>query len=49
MDRVGNLLEFETVARLLLAAQFRKLEINPLDYIYKALGCYVQPLEVIQS
>ena len=46
MDRVRNLLEFETVARFLLAAQFRKREINPLDYIYGALGCLIQPLEV---
>ena len=46
MDRVRNLLEFEIISRFLLAAQFRKDEINPLDYIYGALGCLIQPLEV---
>jgi hypothetical protein len=46
MDRVRNLLEFETVSRFLLAAQYRKAEINPLDYIYSALGCLIRPLEV---
>ncbi|QQP37566.1 Hypothetical protein FKW44_017865, partial [Caligus rogercresseyi] len=29
-----NLLEFEFAERMLLGAQFRKNEINPLDYIY---------------
>jgi hypothetical protein len=46
LDRVRNLLEFETAARYLMAAQFRKNEINPLDYIYAAMGCSIQPLEV---
>ena len=46
MNRVRNLLEFGTVARFLMAAQFRKNEINPLDYIYAAMGCSIQPLEV---
>jgi hypothetical protein len=49
MDRVRNLLEFETVSRFLLAAQYRKAEINPLDYIYSALGCLIRPLEVSED
>lgn len=43
-NRVNLTLEFETAERLLLAAQFRKKEINPLDYIYRAIGCDIAPL-----
>ena len=35
VKRVDHTLEFETAERLLLGAQFRKKEINPLDYIYR--------------
>jgi len=43
-DRVEKTLEFETAERILLGAQFRKNEINPLDYIYRAIGCKIVPL-----
>lgn len=42
--RVNHLLEFEVAERLLLGAQYRKNEINPLDYIYGALGCQISVL-----
>ena len=40
-DRVNHVLEFTVAERLLLGAQFRKEEINPLDYIYQAIGCHI--------
>ena len=40
------MLEFEVAERLLLAAQFRKDEINPVDYIYRAIGSPIQPISV---
>ena len=42
--RVNHLLEFEVAERLLLGAQYRKTEINPLDYIYGALECQISVL-----
>ena len=45
-DRVNHVLEFTVAERLLLGAQFRKEEINPLDYIYQAIGCHI---DVISS
>lgn len=35
MRRVEHILEFETAERILLGAQYRKKEINPLDYIFQ--------------
>ena len=43
--RVDFLLYLSTTERLLLAAQYRKNEVNPLDYIYRALGCKINPLK----
>ncbi len=42
--RVEHTLQLETAERLILAAQFRKEEINPLDYIYRALKCHLRPV-----
>ncbi len=42
--RVDFVLYLETAERLLLGAQYRKDEVNPLDYIYRALGCKMRPL-----
>ena len=42
--RVAYMLDLEATERLLLAAQFRRAEVNPLDYIYRALDCRVAPL-----
>jgi hypothetical protein len=44
-SRVSNTLDFETSERLILGAQYRRSEINPLDYIYKAMGCHIRPME----
>ena len=43
--RVLHVLEFEVAERLLLGARFRQLEVNPLDYIYSALGAKIRPLD----
>ncbi|XP_071745182.1 uncharacterized protein [Lepeophtheirus salmonis] len=39
------LLEFEFAERVLLGAQYRKKEINPLDYIYNALSVELTPMK----
>lgn len=44
-NRVLHVLEFEVAERLILGARFRQAEINPLDYIYSALGARIRPLE----
>ena len=45
LTRVNHTLEFEVAERLLLAAQYRKNEVNPLDYIYRSIGCQVEVLD----
>ncbi len=42
--RVDFVLYLSATERLLLGAQYRKEEVNPLDYIYRALGCRIVPL-----
>ncbi|GAB1609603.1 poly [ADP-ribose] polymerase tankyrase-like isoform X2 [Argonauta hians] len=42
MKIVENLLDYELASRILLGAQHRLKEINPLDYIYKAIGCHIK-------
>eukprot|EP00095_Tigriopus_kingsejongensis_P005843 maker-scaffold697_size109876-snap-gene-0.23 protein:Tk05843 transcript:maker-scaffold697_size109876-snap-gene-0.23-mRNA-1 annotation:"poly(adp-ribose) polymerase pme-5-like" len=44
MLRVLNNLDLEAAERLLLGAQFRKEEINPLDYIYRAFKCKIRSI-----
>ena len=44
-ERVLNMLEFETAERLLLAAQYRKDELHPLDYIFQALETRMELLD----
>ena len=43
--RVDHMLEFEVAERLLLGAQLRKKEINPLDYIYAAMDCSIESID----
>ena len=43
--RVEHMLEFEVAERLLLGAQLRKNEINPLDYIYAAMDCSIESID----
>ncbi len=43
--RVDFVLYLETAERLLLGAQYRKEEVNPIDYIYRAVACKVKPLK----
>ena len=45
MLRVTNTLEFEVAERLLLGAMYRKKEINPLDYLYRAMNCQIEALK----
>ncbi len=40
--RVDHTLELEVAERLLLAAQYRKREVNPLDYIYRCFNSIAQ-------
>ena len=49
MSRVTHMLNLETTERLLLAAQYRKNEMNPLDYIYRALDCHLEPMNTDDS
>lgn len=44
MDLVERLLDFEVTERILLGAQFRKHEINPIDYIFRAIGCSIESI-----
>ncbi|XP_022105519.1 tankyrase-like protein [Acanthaster planci] len=39
MKRLDILLDLSTTNMILLGAQYRAKEINPLDYIYQSLGC----------
>ncbi|XP_074658150.1 poly [ADP-ribose] polymerase tankyrase-like [Tubulanus polymorphus] len=40
--KITNLLELEQAGKMLLAAQYRQKEMNPLDYIYQCMGCTIQ-------
>ncbi|KAL9986739.1 hypothetical protein ACROYT_G000926 [Oculina patagonica] len=40
-----NLTELAEASKILLGAQHRSKEINPLDYVYKSLGCRVELLD----
>ncbi|XP_038072455.1 poly [ADP-ribose] polymerase tankyrase-like isoform X2 [Patiria miniata] len=44
-NKLYSLLELEMVNRILLGATYRKHEINPLDYIYRALDCKVKLMD----
>lgn len=41
---ISNLLDLETASKILLGAQHRIKEKNPLDYMYEAIGCSIVPL-----
>jgi len=42
---IEDLLNIESASKILLGAQSRLLEINPLDYCYKAMGITLEALE----
>lgn len=42
LRKITNLLDYEMASRILLGAQYRLKEMNPLDYIYKAIGCHIK-------
>ena len=44
-NRVNHVLEFEVAERLILGSRHRLKESNPLDYIYRALGVAIRPLQ----
>ncbi|XP_064600796.1 poly [ADP-ribose] polymerase tankyrase-like [Liolophura sinensis] len=45
MRVVNNLLDYEKASKIILGAEYRKKEINPLDYVYRALNCKVRLLK----
>lgn len=42
LRKITNLLDYEMASRILLGAQHHLKEMNPLDYIYKAIGCHIK-------
>lgn len=44
-ELIFNLLHFEYAFELLLAAQLRSQDVNPIDYIYRCLGSHLQLLD----
>ncbi|XP_045173685.2 poly [ADP-ribose] polymerase tankyrase-like [Mercenaria mercenaria] len=44
MRLISNLLDLETASKILLGAQYKLNECNPLDYMYQAIGCSITPL-----
>ncbi|XP_073244839.1 poly [ADP-ribose] polymerase tankyrase-like isoform X3 [Porites lutea] len=45
LDALYNLTELADASKILLGAQYRNKEVNPLDYVYKSLGCHVELLD----
>ncbi|XP_013405621.1 tankyrase-like protein isoform X2 [Lingula anatina] len=45
INMILSLMELNFTERVLLAAQYRAKEINPLDYIYRALNCRMELLK----
>lgn len=45
VQRAEAVLELEVAERLLLAAMYRRAEVNPVDYIYHAMGVRVEALK----
>ncbi|XP_070180050.1 poly [ADP-ribose] polymerase tankyrase-like isoform X2 [Littorina saxatilis] len=41
---LSDLIDMEVASRILLGTQRRLAEMNPLDYIYRGIGCKIQPL-----
>ncbi|KAH9523062.1 hypothetical protein Btru_065649 [Bulinus truncatus] len=41
---LADLMDLQVASNILLGANLRKAEINPLDYIYGSLDCRIQPL-----
>lgn len=41
---VSDLMDMEVASKILLGSQHRIKEMNPLDYIYRSIGCRIQPL-----
>ncbi|XP_025104527.1 LOW QUALITY PROTEIN: tankyrase-like protein [Pomacea canaliculata] len=44
MRLVADLMDMEVASKILLGSQYRLKEMNPLDYIYRSIGCKIQPL-----
>ncbi|XP_078491474.1 poly [ADP-ribose] polymerase tankyrase isoform X1 [Ciona intestinalis] len=45
VHQTKRLLELEFANKVLLGAQYRINEMNPLDYVYRSVGCHVQPMD----
>ncbi|XP_078315747.1 poly [ADP-ribose] polymerase tankyrase-like isoform X2 [Crassostrea virginica] len=45
LEMVHHLMELECSSKILLGAQARLKEVNPLDYVYQAIGCGISLLE----
>ncbi|KAI8784708.1 poly [ADP-ribose] polymerase tankyrase [Biomphalaria glabrata] len=41
---LANLMDLQVASNILLGANLRQAEINPLDYIYGSLDCRIQPM-----
>ncbi|XP_060068797.1 poly [ADP-ribose] polymerase tankyrase-like [Ylistrum balloti] len=44
MKVLSDLLDLECASKMLLAAQSKLSQVNPLDYIHQAVGCNIEPL-----
>lgn len=45
LELVHHLMELECASKILLGAQARLKELNPLDYVYQAIGCGISLLD----
>lgn len=45
IELVHHLMELECASKILLGAQARLKELNPLDYVYQAIGCGISLLD----
>ncbi|XP_076464084.1 poly [ADP-ribose] polymerase tankyrase-like isoform X2 [Babylonia areolata] len=41
---VADLMDMEVACKILLGSQHKPAEMNPYDYIYRSMGCKIQPL-----
>ena len=44
-DRINNLIELELASKIMAGATLRKKQINPMDYVYRSLGCHLRLLD----
>ncbi|XP_006818908.1 poly [ADP-ribose] polymerase tankyrase-like [Saccoglossus kowalevskii] len=45
VNKINNLLDLEVASRVLLGAQLKAKEINPLDYVYRSTDCQMKVLD----